>query len=92
MSTVDARKAVRPTAIPMVLAVVASVCGTLVTGAFEASPNMRLFGAALGAALPPLIAVAGPFVGLRAATGVLVAAGSLIVTYSGFTAVDYATN
>jgi hypothetical protein len=92
MSTVDLPKAARPTAIPMVLAVLASVCGTLVTGAFEASPSMRLFGAALGAAIPPLIAVAGPFVALRAATGVMVAAGSLLVTYSGFTVADYATN
>jgi hypothetical protein len=92
VSAVDLPKTVQKTAVPMVLAVLASVCGTLVTGAFEASPNMRLFGAALGAAIPPLIAVAGPFVALRAATGVLVAAGSLFVTYSGFTVVDYATN
>ncbi len=76
----------------MILAVVASVCGTLVTGAFDTSPSMRLFGATLGAAIPPLIAVAGPFAGLRAATGVLVAAGALFVTYSGFTVADYATN
>jgi hypothetical protein len=92
VSTVDSPKAVRPTTVPMVLAVVASVCGTLVTGAFEASPGMRLFGAALGAAIPPLVAVAGPFAGLRAATGVLVTAGALFVTYSGFTVADYATN
>ena len=72
MSTVHSPKAVRPTAVPMMLAVMASVCGTAITGAFEASPSMRLFGAALGAAIPPLIAVAGPFHGLRAATGVLV--------------------
>jgi hypothetical protein len=92
MCAVETPNAVRQTAVPIVLAVLASVSGTLVTSAFEASPSMRLFGAALGAAIPPLIAVAGPFVAIRAATGVLVAAGSLFVTYGGFTAVDYATN
>jgi hypothetical protein len=92
VSTVDSPKAVRPTAVPMMLAVTASVLGTVVASAFEASPSMRLFGAALGAAIPPLISVAGPFAGLRAATGVLVAAGALFVTYSGFTVADYATN
>ena len=77
-------------AIPMLLAVIGSVAGTLVTSAFSSSQNLALFGAALGAAVPPLIAVAGPFTHLRLGAGVLIAAMALLLTYGGFTARDNA--
>jgi hypothetical protein len=72
-------------AIPLLLAVIGSVAGTLVSSAFSSSQNLALLGAALGAAIPPLVSVAGPFTHLRLWTGVLIAIIALIVTYGGFT-------
>ena len=72
-------------AIPLLLAVIGSVAGTLVSSAFSSSQNLALFGAALGAAIPPLVSVAGPFTHLRLWTGVLIAIIALVVTYGGFT-------
>lgn len=71
-------------------AVLGSVCGTLVTSALDTSPTVRLVAAALGAALPPLVATAGRFRGLRVAVALAVTFGALLTTYSGFTALDYA--
>ncbi len=73
---------------PMLLAVIGSVSGTLVTSAFGSSPNLTLIGATVGAAVPPLVAVAGPGPHLRLGVGVLVAVLALIVTYGGFTVRD----
>jgi uncharacterized protein YejL (UPF0352 family) len=42
-------------AIPLLLAVIGSVAGTLVSSAFSSSQNLALLGAALGAAIPPLV-------------------------------------
>jgi hypothetical protein len=72
-------------AIPLLLAVIGSVAGALVSSAFSSSQNLALLGAALGAAIPPLVSVAGPFTHLRAWTGVLIAVIALVVTYGGFT-------
>lgn len=77
-------------AIPMLLAVIGSVAGTLVTSALSSSPELALLGAALGAAIPPLVAVAGPFTHLRLWGGVLIAVIALVVTYGGFTVRDKA--
>ncbi|WP_238163600.1 CARDB domain-containing protein [Kribbella capetownensis] len=70
---------------PTLLAVVGSVAGTLVTVALDKSPTVKLIGAALGAAIPPLIAAAGRFSRLRLAGGVVVAVLALLLTYVGFT-------
>ncbi|WP_329000181.1 hypothetical protein OHA18_37820 [Kribbella sp. NBC_00709] len=69
----------------MLLAVVGSVAGTLVTAALDGSPTTKLVGAALGAAIPPVIAVAGPFSRLRLAGGTAVTVLALLFTYAGFT-------
>ena len=90
------RRAEAPTAerqhaaIPLLLAVVGSVAGTLVTGAFTTSQSLALLGAALGAAIPPFIAVAGPFTNLRIGFGVLITVVALVITYGGFSARDKA--
>jgi hypothetical protein len=78
-------------AIPLLLAVIGSVAGTLVSSAFSSSQNLALLGAALGAAIPPLVSVAGPFTHLRVWTGVLIAIIALVVTYGGFTLPEKAT-
>ncbi|MBM7797719.1 hypothetical protein JOE57_000640 [Microlunatus panaciterrae] len=77
-------------ALPMLLAVIGSVAGTLVSNAFDASQNLTLLGATLGAALPPLVSVAGPHTHLRLWTGALIAVIALAVTYGGFTIRDKA--
>ena len=79
------------TALPLLLAVVGSVAGTLVSTAFNSSQELALLGAALGAAIPPMVAVAGPFTNLRLWSGILIAAIALVVTYGGFTARDTAS-
>jgi hypothetical protein len=76
----------------LVLAMVGSVCGTLITGALDTSPGVRLIGAVLGAAVPTLISYAGPHSHVRAGVGVLVTAVALFVTYGGFTLFDFATD
>jgi hypothetical protein len=78
-------------ALPILLAVIGSVAGTLVSSAFNSSQNLTLLGAALGAAIPPLVAVTGPFTHLRLWAGVLTAVVALAVTYGGFTVWDKAT-
>ena len=77
-------------AVPLLAAVIGSVAGTLVTTAFNTSPDVALIGAALGAAIPPLVAVVGPFTHLRLGAGVLVAVLALFLTYSGFTITEKA--
>ena len=42
----------------VVLAMIGSVCGALLTGALNTSPTGRLIGAALGAAIPTLVGYA----------------------------------
>jgi hypothetical protein len=84
----------------LLLAVLGSVAGTLVTNAFATSQNLSfttsqnltLFGAVLGAAIPPLIAVAGPYTNLRLGLGLLIAVGALVLTYGGFIAKDKLSN
>jgi hypothetical protein len=71
---------------------VGSVCGTLITGALDTSPTVRLVGAVLGAAVPTLISYAGPHAHVRAGVGIAVTALALFVTYGGFTLFDFATD
>ncbi|TCM35997.1 hypothetical protein EV648_12345 [Kribbella sp. VKM Ac-2568] len=70
--------------VPTLLAVVGSVAGTLVTVALDKSPTVKLIGAALGAAIPPLIATAGKFSRLRLFGGIVAAVVALVLTYVGF--------
>ncbi|MFC6884783.1 MULTISPECIES: hypothetical protein [Actinomadura] len=80
---------------PVMLAVLGAVCcsiiGTLVTTHYGASPEIRLVGAAAGAAIGPLISTAGRFHSLRVGVGVFVTLAALAITYGGFTIVDAAT-
>jgi len=71
--------------IPLLLAVVGSVAGTLVSKAVDTTQGYALLGAGLGAAIPPVIAVVGPFAQLRLVAGVVIAAGAVAFTYVGFT-------
>jgi len=73
------------------LAIVGSVCGTLLSGALTTSPTLKLVGAAFGAAIPPLISQAGRFHQVRAGVGIAVTVGALFLTYGGFTLLDVAT-
>jgi hypothetical protein len=73
----------------LLLAMVGSVCGTLITGALDTSPTVRLVGAVLGAAVPTLISYAGPHAHVRAGVGIAVTAVALFVTYGGFTLFDF---
>jgi hypothetical protein len=75
----------------MLLAIAGSICGTLLTAALNTSPTVRLIGALLGSAIPPLVTFAGPYHRLRAGLAVAVTAGALIITYGGFTLFDFAT-
>ena len=75
----------------MVLAIAGSICGTLLTTALNTSPTVRLIGALLGSAIPPLVTFAGPYHRLRAGLAVAVTVGALVVTYGGFTLFDFAT-
>lgn len=79
------------TSIRAVSAVVGSVCGTLLTAALTTSPTLKLVGAALGAAIPPLISQGGRFQRARAGVGIAVTVGALFLTYGGFTVFDVAT-
>jgi hypothetical protein len=91
MDTQSAAQTSTRTSIQAVLAVVGSVCGTLLTGALTTSPTLKLVGAALGAAIPPLISQAGRFQQARAGVGIAVTVGALFLTYGGFTLFDAAT-
>jgi Putative metal-binding motif len=75
----------------MVLAIAGSICGTLLTSALNTTPTVRLAGALLGSAIPPLVTFAGPYHRLRAGLAVVVTAGALVITYGGFTLFDFAT-
>jgi hypothetical protein len=77
--------------VQMLLAVVGSVCGTLAVGAVGTSPTAKLVGAALGAAIPAVMTLAGPYPLARAVAGVAIT-GGLVLTYGGFTLVSYATD
>jgi hypothetical protein len=79
------------TSVQMLLSVLASICVTFVAGALGSSPAGKLGGAALGAALPVLITAAGPWRHLRIGVALAAAGVALFVTYSGFTAANYAT-
>jgi hypothetical protein len=86
---------VQPDARPSIelfLAVAGSVCGALIANALSntASPTVRLTGAVLGAGVPPLITIAGPWRRLRVSVGIMVAIGALVITYFGATLFDYA--
>lgn len=81
----------RESAVPLLLAVVGSVAGTLVSSVFSSSQELALLGATLGAAIPPFVAVAGPYTNLRLGVGVLIAVGALGITYGGFTVGDKVT-
>jgi hypothetical protein len=85
-------KAAPNASVQVLFAMIGSVCGTLLTGAFDTSPAMRLVGAVLGAAIPTLITYAGPYSNLRASVGILVTAGALFLTYGGFTLFDFAAD
>jgi hypothetical protein len=73
-------------------AMIGSVCGTLLTGALDTSPTVRLIGAVLGAAIPTLIGYAGPYYHLRASVGIAATAVALFLTYGGFTLFDFAAD
>jgi hypothetical protein len=83
--------AARPS-MQVVLAMIGSICGTLLTGALDTSPTVRLIGAVLGAAIPTLIGYAGPYYHLRASVGIAATAVALFVTYGGFTLLDFAAD
>ncbi|WP_157429659.1 hypothetical protein [Actinomadura oligospora] len=72
----------------MVVAVLTAVCGsvltTLLASGAGAPPLGTLLATILGAAIPPLIATAGPFHALRLSVAVLAAAIGLAIAYSGF--------
>jgi uncharacterized membrane protein YeaQ/YmgE (transglycosylase-associated protein family) len=69
---------------PTLAAIVGAVAGTLVTTALDKSPTVKLIGATLGAAIPPLIAAAGKFSRLRLFGGIVAAVVALVLTYVGF--------
>src|SRR6266550_2863621 len=73
----------------LVLAVIAAVFATLVTGALNTSPTARLVGAALGAATS-VLATSGSAQGIM--LSVLITGGALLFTYGGFTILDYASD
>ncbi len=91
MDTQGAAQTSTRTSIQAVLAIVGSVCGTLLSGALTTSPTLKLVGAAFGAAIPPLISQAGRFHQVRAGVGIAVTVGALFLTYGGFTLLDVAT-
>jgi hypothetical protein len=76
----------------LVLAIIGSVCGALITGALNTSPTVRLIGAALGAAITTLIGYAGPYGRLRVGVGIGVTGLALVLTYGGVTLFDYAAD
>jgi hypothetical protein len=83
----DARASVQ-----VALAVVGSVCGTLITSALDTSPTVTLIGAVLGSAIPTLVTFAGRYHHLRAGVGIAVTVAALFITYGGFTMFDFATD
>lgn len=80
--------AARP-ATRVVLAMISSICVTLINNALDTSPTVTLIGAALAAAVPALITAGGPH---GVTLGIAVTAVALFVTYGGFTVFDYATD
>jgi PASTA domain-containing protein len=83
---------VQPAARPatrVVLAMISSICVTLISNALDTSPTVSLIGAALAAAVPALITAGGPH---GVTLGIGVTAVALFVTYGGFTVFDYATD
>lgn len=72
----------------IVVAVVTAVCGavltTLLASGAGAPPLGTLLATILGAAIPPLIATAGPFHMVRLSVAVLAAAIGLAIAYGGF--------
>ncbi|MCP2339406.1 hypothetical protein [Actinomadura rupiterrae] len=72
----------------MVVAVATAVCGsvltTLLASTAGAPPVGALLATILGAAIPPLIATAGPFHAVRLYGAVLAAAIGLAIAYGGF--------
>src|SRR6266542_2440468 len=83
MDTQGAAQTSTRTSIQAVLAIVGSVCGTLLSGALTTSPTLKLVGAAFGAAIPPLISQAGRFHQVRAGVGIAVTVGALFLTCGG---------
>lgn len=73
----------------VVLAMISSICVTLINNALDTSPTVTLIGAALAAAVPALITAGGPH---GVTLGIAVTAVALFVTYGGFTVFDYATD
>jgi hypothetical protein len=73
----------------VVLAMISSICVTLINNALDTSPTVTLIGAALAAAVPALITAGGRH---GVALGIGVTAVALLVTYGGFTVFDYATD
>jgi hypothetical protein len=71
-----------------VAAVIGAVLVTLVTGALNTSPMARLVGAALGAAIPVLVAAGAQGIIVSG----LITGGALLFTYGGFTIFDYASD
>jgi hypothetical protein len=80
--------AARP-ATRVALAMISSICVTLISNALDTSPTVSLIGAALAAAVPALITAGGPH---GVTLGIGVTAVALFVTYGGFTVFDYATD
>jgi hypothetical protein len=72
----------------LVAAVIGAVFVTLVTGALNTSPTARLVGAALGAAIPVLVAAGAQGIVVSG----LITGGALLFTYGGFTIFDYASD
>jgi hypothetical protein len=73
----------------VVLAMLSSICATLITSALDTSPTVSLIGATLAAAVPAMINAGGTHGALLGVGLTVVALG---VTYVGFTAFDTATD
>src|SRR4051812_28661951 len=85
-------KAGREMAIATAATVMASICGALLAEAFGGgSPPGRLIGAVVGAVVTSLFTVAGPYLHLRAAAGIMVTVVALVITYSGAILTDTVT-
>ncbi|MFC4909325.1 hypothetical protein [Actinomadura gamaensis] len=74
----------RPLVVAVLTAVAGSVLTTLLASGAGAPPVGTLVATVAGAAIPPLIATAGPFHALRLSVAVLAAAIGLAIAYGGF--------
>jgi hypothetical protein len=89
---VGARRRGEETFMTVVLAVLAAVCGALLTSAVQPHPQWNLVGAGVAAAVPPLITAAGPRPGIRVATALVITVGAIAIAYGGLGLLSYTAN